>query len=142
MGRGYEASASFYDGWNNLPLLDVTPNYALGAVQLQRYFPQLRSYGADVAVPLKWLTVKAEAAYLTSTTPTADDYLLYVIQLEKQKGEWSFVGGYAGDWVTQVIPNPAVRPGPRFLEDLSGAGELYDRYQPELRREGCDSTER
>jgi hypothetical protein len=110
IGKGYEASGSFYDGWNNLPLLDVTPNYQYPALQLQRYFPQLRSYGADVAVPLRWLTVKAEAAYLTSNTPTADDYLLYVIQLEKQKGEWSFVGGYAGDYVTRQSLTPQFSP--------------------------------
>jgi hypothetical protein len=110
VGRGYEASASFYDGWNNLPLLDVTPNASFSALQLQRYFPQLRSYGGDAAVPLKWLTIKAEAAYLTSNTPNAEDYWLYVIQLEKQKGEWSFVGGYAGDYVTQ--PSPTLQFAP------------------------------
>ena len=120
VGRGYEASASFYDGWNNLPLLDVSPNYAKAALELQRYFPQLRSYGADTAVPLKWLTIKAEAAYLTSTTPTADDYLLYVIQLERQKGEWSFVGGYAGDWVTRQSPTPQFAPDRGLAKSFLG----------------------
>jgi hypothetical protein len=31
----------------------------------------------------------------------SDEYVLYVIQLERQTGEWSFVGGYAGQHVTR-----------------------------------------
>ena len=38
----------------------------------------MRMYGADVAVPLKWFTAKAEAGYFTSSTNTADNYVLYV----------------------------------------------------------------
>ena len=57
-------------------------------------------YGADVAVPLKWVTVKAEAGYFTSSTPQSDEYALYVLQLERQTGEWSFVAGYAGQAIT------------------------------------------
>jgi hypothetical protein len=30
-----------------------------------------------------------------------DEYALYVIQLERQMGEWFFVGGYAGEAVTR-----------------------------------------
>jgi hypothetical protein len=45
--------------------------------------------------------VKTEAAYFTSRTRTADEYFQYVIQLERQSGEWSFVGGYAGEHVTE-----------------------------------------
>jgi hypothetical protein len=69
-------------------------------VDLQRFYPKLRMYGADAAVPLPFVTVKAEAAYFTSNTPQADEYVLYVIQLERQAGEWFFVGGYAGQAVT------------------------------------------
>lgn len=57
-------------------------------------------YGGDAAVPLRWLTLKGEAAYFTSSTRTADEYALYVVQLERQAGEWVFVGGYAGQAVT------------------------------------------
>jgi hypothetical protein len=58
-------------------------------------------YGGDAAVPLRWLTVKGEAGYFTSTTSTADEYLDYVIQLERQAGEWTFVGGYAGEYIAR-----------------------------------------
>jgi hypothetical protein len=60
----------------------------------------MRSYGGDAAVPMRWFSVKAEAAYSTSDTPATDDFVLYVIQLERQSGEWALVGGYAGEIVT------------------------------------------
>jgi hypothetical protein len=58
-------------------------------------------YGGDAAIPLKGVTVKAEAAYFTSTTKTEDEYGLYVVQVERQAGEWFFIGGYAGQVVTE-----------------------------------------
>ncbi len=102
LGKGYEFSVSAFDGYNHLPLfqagLRTIPQFT---VTLDRYFAQMRMYGGDVAVPLRWFTVKGEAAYFTSSTPTADEYALYVIQLERQTGEWVFVGGYAGEAVTR-----------------------------------------
>jgi hypothetical protein len=101
VGSGYEYSFCFFDGFNNLPLFNATLDLAANAVDLQRYYPELRLYGADAAVPLRWFTVKGEAAYFTSTTANTDEYGLYVIQLERQVKEWSFVGGYAGEWLTR-----------------------------------------
>lgn len=98
LGQGYEMSLSFYDGHNHLPLFDGA--FSAGGIDLQRYFAQMRMYGADAAIPLEWFTLKAEAGYFTSSTQTADDYVLYVIQAERQVGDWSFVGGYAGEAVT------------------------------------------
>ena len=89
-----EYSLSFYDGRNHLPLYEPS-------LQLRRFHPQMRMYGGDLAVPLSKLTIKGEAGYFTSTTRQADEYLLYVIQLERQQGEWSFTGGYAGEVVTE-----------------------------------------
>jgi hypothetical protein len=99
VGLGYEMSLSFFDGHNHLPLFEGSFNGR--EIDFRRFFPQMRMYGADAAVPFKWLTLKAEAAYFTSNTPQADEYALYVIQLARQSGEWSFVGGYAGETVTE-----------------------------------------
>ncbi len=98
VGRGFEHSLSFYEGYNHLPLFDIrlTPP----GVSFQRFYPKLRMWGADAAVPIRWLTLKGEAAYLTSRTLQADEYVLYVVQLERQAGEWLFVGGYSGEHVT------------------------------------------
>jgi hypothetical protein len=99
IGRAVEYSLSFYDGHDHLPLFRTQP--ARGEMQIQPFYPQMRMYGADAAVPLPGVTLKGEAAYFTSSTPQADQYGLYVLQLERQAGEWSFVGGYAGQVVTR-----------------------------------------
>jgi hypothetical protein len=98
-----EYSASFFDGFNHLPTFNVRPqpvpiDDSTMAVAIERIYPAIRSYGADVAVPTRWFTVKGETAYFTSVV--ADEYLLFVVQVERQTGEWVFVGGYAGEAVT------------------------------------------
>ena len=100
LGKGYEYSVAFYEGRNNLPLFNASLSPTL-TVNINKYFAQMRMYGATAAVPLRWFTVKGESAYFTSSTKSADNYMQYVIQLERQSGEWSFVGGYAGEVVTQ-----------------------------------------
>ena len=79
----------------------MLPTLRAGEVAIRPRYPSLRSYGGDAAVPTPWFTLKVESAYFTSTTPLSDEYVLYVVQLERQSGEWSFVGGYAGEHVTQ-----------------------------------------
>jgi hypothetical protein len=101
LGKAYEASLSFFDGFNHLPLIDGRVNFPPPSIEVQRFYPTMRMYGGDAAVPLRWFTVKTEAAYFTTRTQQADEYVLYVVQLERQSGEWSFVGGYAGQVVTE-----------------------------------------
>jgi hypothetical protein len=110
IGRRYEGSLSYFQGHNHLPLFDAVLGGDPFSVGVFRYYAQLREYGGDVAVPFPWFTVKGEAAYFTSTTTTADEYALYVIQLERQSGEWSFVGGYAGEAVTRSRSQRAFSP--------------------------------
>jgi len=100
IGRIAEYSFSFYNGFDNLPLYRVPADFLLARAEVQRYYPQMRMYGADAALPLGPVSLKTEAGYFTSATPGSDEYLLYVLQLERQAGEWSFVGGYAGEVVT------------------------------------------
>lgn len=119
-GRGYEFSATFYDGFHHLPLLRTTFDPVQLALGYQRQFPKLRLHGADAAVPLKWFTIKGETAWFTSRTPIADEYLIYVIQLERTKGEWIFVGGYAGEAVTQRRNPLAFAPDRGFAKSFLG----------------------
>jgi hypothetical protein len=102
IGKRAEFSFSFYEGFNHLPLIDpsLVSRRFQPYLSLKRYFPKLRMYGSDAAVPLRWFTVKGETAFFTSSTPTADEYVIYVAQAERQHGEWLFVGGYAGQYVT------------------------------------------
>ncbi len=100
IGKLAEYSLSFYQGHNHLPLIDAGIDLNPLRVTLRRLYPQMRMYGVDFAVPLPLVTLKGEAAYFTSSTRNADEYALYVIQIERQAGEWFFVGGYAGQAVT------------------------------------------
>lgn len=97
----HEFSLSVFDGFNHLPLLDggfrLQP---IPTATLQRYFARILMTGGDVAIPLPWFTLKAEAAYFASSTKQADEYAQYVLQAERIAGEWVFVGGYAGEVVT------------------------------------------
>ena len=105
MGAGYEISASFYDGFNSLPIFQ-----ALDGTDFRRLYPALRLYGADAAVPLPWFTVKTEAAYYTSPDKQQDEYVIYVIQFERQIKEFAIVVGYAGDAVTSYTPGLQFSP--------------------------------
>jgi hypothetical protein len=104
IGSGYEFSASFYDGFNSLPVFQ-------GALDgFFRTYPSLRLYGADAAVPLRWFTVKTEAAYYTSPDRQQDEYVIYVLQFERQIKELSIVAGYAGDAITSRTPTLQFSP--------------------------------
>ena len=102
VGNRVEYSLSFFDGTNHLPNIEesVKPNPLLPEIDILKRYPAIRSYGADLAMPTRWLTVKGEMAYSTSPSAGTDEYVLYVIQVERQTGEWVLVGGYAGEAVT------------------------------------------
>lgn len=94
-----EYELSLYQGFNHLPSFDARAQFTPVGVQIevQRFYPKMLMAGGDVAIPTPVFTVKAEAAHFSSTDDRADEYALYVVQLERQSGEWFFVGGYAGE---------------------------------------------
>jgi len=117
VGSAVEFSLCFFDGFNHLPNVEpVTPltaeiaenaesfcsacSASSAVIAIGRVYPPIRMYGVDAAVPTRWFTIKGEAAYFTSSTVDTDEYVLYVVQLERQTGEWMIVGGYAGEVVT------------------------------------------
>jgi hypothetical protein len=99
-GTGYEYSVSFFDGLNHLPNFEARSEPGSLSLGVAKTYPRVQSLGADGAMPTRWFTIKGEAAYVTSSTPDTDEYVLYVVQLERQSGEWAVVGGYAGEIVT------------------------------------------
>ena len=90
-----EYALFLYHGFNHAPAFELKPP----TFTLSRFYPKIRVAGADAAVALKWFTLKMEGAYFDSADSRSDDYLQYVLQVERQAGEWSFVGGYAGEVV-------------------------------------------
>lgn len=96
-GSRVEYSVAVYDGVNHLPIVDVHLASRPLAVDVRRRYRTLRMIGGDGALPLRWLTLKGEGAYFRSGAAPADEYAQYVVQAERQVGEWSLVGGYAGE---------------------------------------------
>jgi hypothetical protein len=65
------------------------------------FYPKITAAGTDFAITTPPFTIKAEGSYVSSNDSRADEYALFVMQLERQSGEWLFVGGYAGEAITQ-----------------------------------------
>ena len=118
--RGMEYSASYFQGSHHLPLLETTVSPA-AVVDVERHYPALRAWGGDAVVPLFGIAFKTEAAWLKSRDKDADDYGLYVVQAERQHGDWLFIGGYVGEWVS------AERGALRFAPDRGLAESVLGR---------------
>jgi hypothetical protein len=120
IGRHLEHSLSFFQGYHYLPQFQTTVVPAEARVDVRREYPKLTSVGGDAAVPLKWFTIKGEAAWLGSTTTGAEEYVLYVLQIERQVGEWLFIGGYAGNHVTEAGTVPRFAPDQGLAQSIVG----------------------
>jgi hypothetical protein len=103
VGDRLETGVSFFNGINHLPDFAAQLDTAGGApvVELTRTFPEIRTYSGDFAIPTSVLTLKGEATLFTSPSETTDEYALYVIELERQVGNWLIDGGYAGEAVNE-----------------------------------------
>jgi hypothetical protein len=120
-----EYELSFYQGFNHLPSFNLIPKFTSTGAELdiQRFYPKMIMAGGDLVIPLRWLTVKAEAAHFATPDKRADAYEMYVLQLERQMGEWFFLGGYAGEAITRRGTLPVnFAPDRGFTETLLGRG--------------------
>jgi hypothetical protein len=99
-GERVEFSLSYFDGLNHLPNIDIGFNPVTGWSELRREYPELRTYGGDIAIPTRWLTFKGEMAYFASPSSTNAEYVVYVVEVERQIGEWLLDAGYIGEVVT------------------------------------------
>jgi hypothetical protein len=90
-----EYSFAYYRGANHAPSFQVIP--AVPSPLMLQFHPDIQMVGGDMAAPFRWLTLKTEVAYFNPKDDLSDEYVQYVVQLERQSGEWSFVGGYAGE---------------------------------------------
>lgn len=97
----FDLGFSLYDGFNHLPNVDVQVVPELGEIQFRRSYSALRTFGVETAVPSSVVTIKGEMAYFDSPSDSAEEYILYVIEAERQVGEWVLDGGYVGEVVTK-----------------------------------------
>jgi hypothetical protein len=91
-----EFAAAYYSGFSHVPSYEPIP----GQLAVREFYPEQQMVGGDIGIPLRWVSIKAEAGHFSSADPRSDEHVLYVVQLERQSGEWFFVGGYGGDAVT------------------------------------------
>jgi hypothetical protein len=100
IAKRLENSFSYFRGFNNMPLLEASLAPDGARIDVRRNYAQLQTIGADVAIPLSWVTLKGESAWFRSDSQQADQYVLYVVQAERQWREWLFIGGYTGEDIT------------------------------------------
>jgi hypothetical protein len=77
-------------------------------------------YGADIAIPTPYLTFKGEVAYVTSPPATSDEYVLYVVEIERQIGEWLLDVGYAGETVREDRVDLSFAPDRSMAKSIIG----------------------
>lgn len=107
-GGRVEGGLSFFNGFNHLPDVEIQPLEDGTSVALTRTYPKLRTFGADLAVPTHMFTFKSEmAAFVFPANPEREQYVLLVVELERQIGEWLLDGGYAADMVTRGGVDPS-----------------------------------
>ena len=99
-GGRLETALSYFEGQNHLPDVYGTVTADGTALNIRRVYPEIRMYGADAAIPTDLLTLKLETAYVQSRRHDTDEYVLYVVEAERQTGEWLLDLGYAGEVVT------------------------------------------
>jgi hypothetical protein len=97
VGRWFEHSIAFFQGFNHLPLLPVALDRQTGVVDVARHYPAIQVWGGDLVAPLPAFAIKAEGAWVRSRHDDADEYVLYVVQVERQHRDWLFIAGYVGE---------------------------------------------
>ena len=96
----------------------------------------MTSWGADAAVPFPLLTLKGETEYFASDDKRADEFLLYVLQLEKQWRDLYVVGGYAGEIVTASRSPLFFDPERGFARSFIGRAQYTIDPRREVSAEG------
>ena len=126
-GSRLETAVSFFDGFNHLPDIVATVRPEVGEIDVLRVHPTIRMYGGDIAIPTPVVTLKAEVAFVTSPPQTSDEYVLYVVEVERQIGEWLLDVGYAGEVVREDRVDLSFAPDRGMAKSIIGrAGYTLD----------------
>ena len=99
-GQRAEYSVSFFDGYDHQPQVEGGLGPTGQTIDIRRRYAALRTYGADLVVPLSSVAFRAELAAFDAPDADANEYVLYVLQGERQWREWLFIAGYSGEKMT------------------------------------------
>ena len=119
-GSRLETALSYFQGENHHPDIEGRLDLPAAELQIVRLHPSIRMFGGDIAIPGRWLTLKGEAAVVNSQDETTDDYVLYVIEIERQVGEWLLDVGYAGEHVREARVTRVFAPDRSMARSIIG----------------------
>ena len=107
--HGWDVSASYFDGWGDVPHVGSEVSISSAGVAAMRIRPEHlreRMVGGDVATVVGPFTVRAEAAYITPDPQRGPEYFQYVIGAERTVGDLMAGGGtfVLVQWIQSVVP--------------------------------------
>ncbi len=114
--RGWDLSASYFDGWEDVPHVrrELTlTGPGTGTVRITPEYLRKWSVGGDVATVVGSFTVRGEAAYIELESGNGTDHFQYVVGVERTLGDMLAKGGtfLLVQWVHTVLPGDFV-PAP------------------------------
>ena len=111
--RGWDLSASYFDGWEDVPHVrrELTLTGAgTGTVRITPEYQRKWAVGGDVATVVGPFTVRGEAAYIELDPGNGTDHFQYVIGVERTVGDMLARGGtfLLVQWIQTVLPDDFV----------------------------------
>lgn len=114
--RGWDVSASYFDGWEDVPRLDrqlAVSGPGTGTVRITPQHLRKRAVGGDLATVVRSFTVRCETAYIRPDPLQGPDHVQYVLGAERTFGDMLGSGGtfLLVQWIHSVLPGDFV-PSP------------------------------
>ncbi len=113
--RGWDLSASYFDGWEDVPHIrrELTlSNVGAGTVRIAEEYLRKRSVGGDFATIVGPFTARGEAAFIHLEGANGPDHFQYVLGLERTFGDLMAAGGtfFLVQWIQTILPGDYVPP--------------------------------
>jgi hypothetical protein len=120
--RGWDVSASYFDGWDDVPRFGTEVSISdtgIGTVRIRPEHLRKRVVGGDVATVVGPFTVRAEAAHIKPDPRRGPQYFQYVFGMERTFGDMMGSGGtfVLAQWIQSVLPG-GFAPGPLEFDYL------------------------
>ncbi|HVY61034.1 MAG TPA: DUF1302 family protein, partial [Planctomycetota bacterium] len=138
LDRGFDLSATYWYGWNRLPVLTIDPRAdPFVPVELTPRYDRIHMIGADVSTTVSDFEVHAEGAQFLTEGERDDDYLQYVVGSHYTRGdilaakdELRLILEYAGEWVTHHAKDEDVITASSFSRAFESAVLGRVAYKP------------
>ncbi|MBI4893530.1 MAG: hypothetical protein HY821_23110 [Acidobacteria bacterium] len=118
--RGIEYSGAYFEGFQNLPSLISRVLYLQKVWEYKAAYPRIRVAGGDVSAAWRGMVWKAEGAYSWTPTQITDDFISFVVQVERVREKWQMVAGYTGLHKTVDRITPYVAIDQAFTKAFAG----------------------